>query len=175
MLSFKWSFKFWIALIALILALILVGRVTWSWLNDGITLEDGTDPGIALDVMMCLALAVAASWLWSAAAMLRHCAAHGGSAYTLTAEGIEDALTCRIVLAFIFVLPVKCIPWEAVTYADAEVCYIRARRKNIRAGFLARTAVAVYGFQLSHAFMKPKMTREQFDTYVTPRLPVKPL
>ena len=46
MKTYKLNTKYLICLIALLLILILVGRVTWSWLNGGITMEDGTDPGI---------------------------------------------------------------------------------------------------------------------------------
>ena len=171
MTNHKLNTQFLICLIALLLILILVGRVTWSWLNDGITMEDGTDPGIGLDVVMCIALVISLSWLWSAIVMFRQLVKHGCRAFTVTEEGIENTLTFVILFAFIFVLPVKKIPWDNITYADDEDCYIRARRKDIEAGFLAKTIVAVKGYSFCNGFIKPKMTREAFEKYVLPRIP----
>lgn len=171
MKTYKLNTKYLICMIALLLILILVGRVTWSWLNGGITMEDGTNPGIGLDVAMSIALVISLSWLWSAIVMLRQLVTHRGSAYTVTEECIENTLTFVILFAFIFVLPVKKIPWDVITYADDEDCYIRARRKDIEAGFLAKTIVAVKGYSFCNGFIKPKMTREEFDKYVFPRIP----
>ena len=171
MKTYKLNTKYLICLIALLLILILVGRVAWSWLNDGITMEDGTDPGIGLDVAMSIALVISLSWLWSAIVMFRQLVTHRCSAFTVTEEGIENTLTFVILFAFIFVLPVKKIPWDAITYADDEDCYIRARRKDIEVGFLAKTIVAVKGYSFCHSFIKPKMTREEFEKYVLPKVP----
>lgn len=171
MRTFKLNARALVCLIALILVLVLVGRVTWMWLHGEIV--DAQEPGtaVALDVMMPIALVITSSWLWAAVVLLRQYLVHGGRAFTLTDAGIENTLTFVILFSFVFVLPVKCIPWEAVTYADPEEIYIRARRKDIRAGFWAKTIVAVKGYSFCQGFCKPKMTRQEFEAYVLPRLP----
>lgn len=168
---YKLNAKFLFCFAALILALVLAGRVSYSWLTDQITVEGEKGSALLLDIVMPLALLITLSWLWSAVVMLRQYAVHGGQAFTLTEEGIEDTLTFVIIFALIFVLPVKRIPWSAVTYADGEEGYLRAKRGPIQAGFLAKTVVAFRGYQFCHSFIKPKLTREDFDTYVKPRLP----
>lgn len=173
MLSRKLNAKAFICFIALILVLALIGRVTWMWLNDQIVVEQESGYDVSLNVMMPIALVIASSYLWSALVLLRQYLVHGGKAFTLTEKGIENTLTFVIIFAFVFVLRVKCIPWEAVTYADAETIYIRAKRKHIRAGFLAKTIVTVKGFLFCHGFCKTKLTREEFETYVLPRIPEK--
>ena len=173
MLSRKLSAKALISLIALILVLGLVGRVTWMWLNGQIVEEHEPGADAALNVMMPIALVIASSYLWSALVLLRQYLVYGGKAFTLTEKGIENTLTFVIMFAFVFVLRVKCIPWETVTYADAENIYIRAGRKHIRAGFLAKTIVAVKGFLFCHGFCKPELSREEFEAYVLPWIPEK--
>ena len=173
MLSRKLNAKTIICLVALLLVLALVGRVTWMWLNDEIVDEREPGTAVSLNVMMPIALIVASSYLWSALVLLRQYLVHGGKAFTLTENGIENTLTFVIIFAFVFVLRVKCIPWDAVTYADAENIYIRAKRKRIRAGFLAKTIVGVKGFLFCHGFCKRKLTRDEFETYVLPRVPEK--
>lgn len=170
MITYKLNVKFLIFLIILILVLIMVGRVTYMWIND-----ETTDEGDALEIMMPLILLISLSWLWSVIVMLRQYIVHKGRAFTLTEAGIENTLIVTIVFALIFVLPVKWIPWEAVTYSDGEEKYIRVKRKYIRAGFLAKTFVALLGYQFCLGFTKPKMTRQDYETWIKPRLPEKTL
>ena len=103
--------------------------------------------------------------------MWRQLVVHKGKAFTITEQGVENTLTCVILFALIFVLPVKRIPWEAITYADDEDTYIRAKRKGVEAGFLAKTIVAVKGYSFCAGFIKPKMTRAEFENTVVARIP----
>lgn len=160
-------------MVVLILVLVLAGRVTYMWLNDEIVYMQKNGAEIALDVMMPIALIITSSYLWSAVVLLRQYLIHGGRAFTLTETGITNTLTFVIIFAFVFVLPVRCIPWDAVTYADAEEVYIRAKRKGIRAGFWAKTIVAVKGYTFCHGFCNPQLSREEFKTHILPHVPEK--
>ncbi len=168
----KLNWRFWTALVGLLLVLVLAAKgISMLWTE---TILDETDTPLGMGVQRALAVAmmvVCSSWLYSALVMLKQCIVYRGRGFILTEEGVEHTLTFVIFLAFVFVLPVRCIPWSAVKAWDAEEGYIRVRRKPIRAGFIAKTLIAVRGYSFCYSFVKPELSREEFEQFILPRLP----
>ena len=164
--------RFWTALIGLLLILVLAAKgVSVLWTD---TILDETDTPLGMGVQRTLAvmiMVICSSWLYSALVMLKQCIVHRGRGFILTEEGVEHTLTFVLFLAFVFVLPVRRIPWSAVKAWDAETGYIRVRRKPIRAGFLAKTLIAVKGYSFCNSFVKPELSSEEFEQFILPRLP----
>ncbi len=92
---------------------------------------------------------------------------HKGAIITLTDAGVENTLVFIWLFAFVFIRPVKLIPWEAVKYCDEEDGhpYLRLRTKEIRARWLARLILRVQGFGFLYTFAKPKVIAEDIRPY----------
>lgn len=113
MLKVKLSIKFYIISMVLFL-LVVFGWYSLYFINTNeILTEDnlplGTDEKLAISVLITLVLA---SWTVSLLVMIRHI--FKGCAYYMDNEGIHNTLSATIVLAFIFVVPVKEIPYSAI-------------------------------------------------------------
>ena len=90
-----------------------------------------------------------------------------GAVITLTDRGIENTLVFTWLFAFVFIRPVKLIPWEAVKYYDENDGhpYVRLRTKEVRAGWLARLILRMWGFMFLHSFVKPHVSAEDVNVY----------
>ena len=90
-----------------------------------------------------------------------------GSVITLTDKGIENTLAFTWLFAFVFIRPVKLIPWESVKYYDENDGhpYVRLRTKEVRAGWLARLILRMWGFMFLHSFVKPHVSAEDVNVY----------
>lgn len=89
-----------------------------------------------------------------------------GNGLTITSNGIENTVVFIYVLAFIIVVPVKQIPWEAVTYYDPNnnAPYIRVKRSQVEAGWFAKLLLLL-GYHFCYSFVKPCVTDEDIAPY----------
>ena len=104
--------------------ILLFGVVIFGWygvyfLNaNEIMMEDAPmDPGTKL-VFTVLLSAIVLSWSVSFLALMRQILL--GRAFTLDDEGVHDTATAVNLLAFIFVVPVRKIPYDAIEKIDEE-------------------------------------------------------
>lgn len=109
----KLNAKFYIVS-ALLLGIVVLGWYGIYFLNaneilmeDNIPMDDTTK--LFFSVVMC---AVVLSWTFSLLALVRQIIL--GQAFSLDYEGIHHTSTAINVLAFIFVVPVKNIPYNAI-------------------------------------------------------------
>ena len=121
---------------------------------------------------LCIFAAVALFLpLWtyalSAFRLWRQVIKYKGAVITLTDAGIENTLVFTWLFAFVFVKPVKLIPWEAVKYYgdDEGHPYVRLHVKKIKAGWLAGLILRLYGFLFHVSFVKPRVSAEDVSVY----------
>ena len=115
----KLSPKIYITLL-LLFALTAFGAWGTYYLNvNEILMEDGTPMGADVKLMMTIVLgSVVLSWGLSFLCLLFH--ALRGEAFHMDGDGIHATITFVSFLAFIFVVPVSCIPYEAITHTATE-------------------------------------------------------
>lgn len=90
-----------------------------------------------------------------------------GTVMTLTEAGVENTLVFAWLFAFVFIQPVKLIPWEAVTYYDADdgKPYIRVKVSRVKAGWLGKLILKILGFPFHLSFAKPAAREEDLQPY----------
>ena len=127
----NWRFWFFTGLFGLISAMAVY--VIALLLRGGVSDENGNVIGGAFRfIMVFLFSLVALTYLFSFFTMLRQYFFFVGSAFEITANGIENTMTFVCLGAFIFVFPVRRIPWHAITTCMVdEGIYIRMKRRDI--------------------------------------------
>ena len=107
------------------------------------------------------------SYLRSALCLWIQILRYKSAVITLTDAGIENTLVFTWLFAFVFIRPVKLIPWEAVKYSDEESGrpYIRVRVKETQARWLARLILRIQGFIFLYSFVKPRVDLEDIRPY----------
>ena len=107
------------------------------------------------------------SYLRSAWYLWRQLIRFKSAVITLTDRGIENTLVFTWLFAFVFIRPVKLIPWEAVKYYAPEDGhpYVRLRAKEVKAGWLARLILRLKGYIFLVSFVKPRVLSEDVEIY----------
>ena len=72
-----------------------------------------------------------------------------------------------ILLGSIIVLPVRCIPWEAITCYVEEGNYpcIRVKIKQVQASVFAKVLLWIMGYHFCYGFVKPQVAPEDIAKY----------
>ena len=107
------------------------------------------------------------SYLRSALCLWIQILRYKSAVITLTDRGIENTLVFTWLFAFVFIRPVKLIPWEAVKYYAPEDGhpYVRLRAKEVKAGWLARLILRLKGYIFLVSFVKPRVLSEDVEIY----------
>ncbi len=81
---------------------------------------------------------IALTWIWSALVFLSYCVR--GIGFVMDEKGISQTFVGFGLLAFILILPVKQIPWDAVTAVEKENGEIKLKLQTskVKASFLAK-------------------------------------
>lgn len=161
--------KFYITLVFLLTVIALIAKVFFMLYTDQVSYGENEEAitGWFRILITCLFALPTSSYIISAVSMIKHLIRNGATAIKLTPNGVEDTLVGMVFLAFIFIVPVKLIPWEAVKYSSKtnDMPYIRVRRKMINAGFLARIIISIKGFSFCPLFAKPQVKYEELEPY----------
>ncbi|MCQ2449291.1 MAG: hypothetical protein MJ132_03780 [Clostridia bacterium] len=119
MLTAKPSAKFYVAT-ALLLSIVAIGWYGLCFLNaNRILMEDDTpmDSGTKLFLTVAMGLVVL-SWSISLVTLVR--AMLRQSVFQIDEKGIHHTAMAKMIFAFIFVIPVKTIPFEAIQRVTEE-------------------------------------------------------
>ena len=168
MKEYKAGWRYYFFLIFFFLVSLMGIRVIWMLLNGEVLNGDeemSREMAIFLSVMMGLAFS---TYIETAVALIWQLVRFRGCCLQITASGVENTLVYVNILAFVLVLPVKRIPWEAVKYADLDdqTPYIRVDPKQVEAGTLAKLLLKILGFQFALSFVKPQVTSEDVKPFV---------
>jgi len=163
----KLNAKFAICLAAIIVVILLAIRCIYMFFTGQIIDEKGESCGKVLDTVFGLLFSIiASSYIYSAITMLRQYIFHSGNAFELTERGIENTMVSINILAFIFVMPVKCIPWDAVKSVspDGSGYDASVNIKKVKANFLAKL-VLLTGYGFCNKFTKEKITEDELHLF----------
>lgn len=132
----------------------------------------GDDLTVGENKFLCIFAAVVLflplmSYARSSYYLWRQLIQYKGAVITLTDRGIENTLVFTWLFAFVFIRPVKLIPWESVKYYDEDDGhpYVRLHTKEVRARWLARLILRMWGFLFLHSFVKPHVSAEDVSAY----------
>lgn len=166
MKEYKAGWRYYFFLIFFSLVSVLGARVIWMLLSGEVM--DGDEEmsrGMAIFLSVLIGLAFS-TYIETAAVLLWQLIRFDGCALEITENGIENTLVYVNILAFMFVFPVKRIPWEAVKYADFDdEPYIRVDTKQVRAGWFAKAILFVLGYHFCLPFVKPKVSCDDVRCY----------
>lgn len=164
----KVGWRFWFFLIFLAAVLPLGVRVICMLLSGEIVMEDNSpiSPLVAwgISAILCFPLL---TYFISVLTMLRQVIVYKRRALTITYEGLENTLTFVNLFAFILVVPIKFIPWEAINYYDDKEKFpcVRVSVKQIKASPIAKAILFVRGYMFCANFCKPIVTHSEIDQY----------
>lgn len=170
MKTYKAAWRYYFFAILFTAVSLMGARVLYMLLTEGVSFGDDLTAGenrflsILLTVVLFFPLL---SYLRSAWYLWRQLIKFKGAVITLTDAGIENTLVFTWLFAFVFIRPVKLIPWEAVKYSDEESGrpYIRVRVKETQARWLARLILRIQGFIFLYSFVKPRVDLEDIRPY----------
>lgn len=166
---FKLNWKVYFFLSFFSLVIIIGARAVYMLLGGQVSYgEDGEEIGKGLSVFMAVLVSlVLSTYFITVLNLLKQIICFKRTALTITENGIENTLILLNLFAFVFVVPVKLIPWEAVKYFDSDngIPYIRINIKEIEAGFLAKAVLFVLGYDFCFGFVKPHVCVEDVLQY----------
>lgn len=107
------------------------------------------------------------TYFYSCVIMLRQCIKYQGRAYELTEYGIENTITAIVFLAFVFVLPVKRIPWHAIRMMEKKKRFYQVIVSvgMVDASLLAKAIIFIRGYNFCHKFSTPYVAHEEINYY----------
>ena len=163
-----WRYYFFLILFT---ATSLVGARALYMLFAG-QVSFGDDLTVGENKFLCIFAAVVLflplmSYARSSYYLWRQLIKYKGAVITLTDMGIENTLVFTWLFAFVFIRPVKLIPWETVKYYDENDGhpYVRLRTKEVQAGWTARLILRLWGYMFLHSFVKPHVSAEDVCAY----------
>lgn len=104
--------KFYIVTVLLACMVVFGWYGVWFWSANEIMMEDAPMSAEMKTLFAVLMALIVSTWTLSLFTLLRQILA--GAAFTLDRNGIHTTATAIIVLAFIIVVPVKRIPFDAI-------------------------------------------------------------
>ena len=162
----KAGWRYYFFLVFFGAASILGLRVIWMLLNGQVM--DGDQPmsrGVAVILSIVIGIAFS-TYIETTLILLWQLLRYNGCGLEITEKGVEHTLVWVNILCIVLVLPVRCIPWEAVKYADLENGpYIRVHVKQVDAGLLAKAILWVLGYHFCYSFVKPAVTSGEIERY----------
>ena len=118
MKAYKATWRYYFFLILFSLASILGLRVLYMLMNGQVSDENGEPLDKLFVILTCtIIIVVLLTWIPTCLKMLWQLFKYK-SLLTITPNGIENTLVVLYMFAFVIVIPVKLIPWEAVKYYD---------------------------------------------------------
>ena len=168
--TYKAAWRYYFFLILFTSTFLLGARCEQMLLTTQVSFGD--DLTVGENRFLCIFAAVILffpllSYLQSAYYLWRQLIKFKGTVITLTDAGVENTLVCIWILAFVFIRPVKLIPWASVKYYDQDNGhpYVRLHTKQAKAGWLARLILRIQGYIFLYSFVKPPVSTEDVDGY----------
>lgn len=112
MLKTKLNVKFCIVTVLLLSIVALAWYGIYFIKTNEVMTEDGPMGDGTRSLIAALLSVVALSWTASLLTMIRQIVL--GSGFVMDENGIHDTATAVMIFSFIFVVPVKCIPYDAI-------------------------------------------------------------
>jgi hypothetical protein len=153
--TYRLSGGFFLAYVGLLLAcIIVVIGLTMSF--SGVVVDEFGRPlgseAMQTDILIAI---VSITWLGSFVVLTRQLFVHR-SAFRTSKEGLHDVTVGGIFLAFIIIIPIRFIPWEAVVIdSHSPFPSFRIRKEFYRDfPFMTRLILRLYGLRLSFFYAR---------------------
>ena len=137
-------------------------------IKDEITAAGGIiDKGIVSPVNIALAVCFT-SYLLTAGVLVQTYLNNKGCGFTITDEGIANTFIVLDFFAIYLALPVKLIPWDAITEIhDEETCICAtADKKKVRTSLLGQLVIAKSGFCFCRGLVTPQVQKQDIEDYI---------
>lgn len=156
----KLNFRFAVCLGILAAVLMLVASFLYRLFSGEVIDESGTDVPMIIKVLIAV---IASTYLVSAITMLRQYIVNRGTAFELSDSGIGNTMVCVMLFAIILVIPVKCIPWEAVkcVYIEPDGYKAEIDTEKLNINFLSKLILKFSGYHFCNKFTKVSVTEEE--------------
>ncbi len=158
----NWKVYTFIAFFSFVL--FMAGKAVYMLLSGQVIDENGESfDGILAIIPSILIIIVCSTYLRTVLSLLKNVIKYKGKAFTIDNNGIHNTLTYINFLAFIFVLPIKFIPWSAVSYVDMSggPMYIRVKVKECKMSLLAKLVVGIKGYAFCYTFKKGDLNENE--------------
>lgn len=153
--------KFLLATLALSTVVVLCVSTSYKLLSSKIIIEDANiNSGLLLAAILII---VSISYLYSVIVMIRQYVVYSKSAFTITGEGIQNTIVGMNLLAFIFVAPIKEIPWDAIKSIEKTQGFYIAKLdlKKVQAGPIAKLTIKMTGYKFCSSFLSGSIDDEE--------------
>ena len=121
----KWGWRIYAAAVLLLGAVCIAVDAIWFLQSHSVEMDGAPMSPAVKGLFTLLSGAVTVSWVISLVAVVGRLI--GGTAWRMDETGIHSTLNGTILFAFIFVIPVKHIPWAAVSSLAVEDGVLTAR------------------------------------------------
>lgn len=145
----------------------VLGCYAISMLLRGEVMDGDQEMSRSMALFLSVGLTLAIStYIETTLILLWQLVRHDGCGMQITSKGVENTLVWVNVLCVVFVLPVRCIPWEAVKYTDFDDDpYIRVDVKKVDTSPVARLILLALGYSFLAGFVKPRVTVSEVERY----------
>ncbi len=164
MIERKFNWKVYTFIVFFSFVLFMAGKAVYMLLGGQVTDESGKTLNGALAIIpSILIIIVCSTYLLTVLSLLKNVLKYKGKAFTIDEKGIHNTLTFINFFAFIFVLPIKFIPWSAVSYVDMSggPMYIRVKVKECKMSLLAKLVVSIKGYAFCYSFKKGNLKENE--------------
>jgi len=164
MIERKFNLKVYFFIAFFGFVLFMAGKAVYMLLNGDITDESGeTLTGALAVIPSVLIILVCSTYLITVLSLLKNVIKYKGNAFVIDDKGIHNTLTFINFLAFVFVVPVKFIPWSAVSYVDMSggPMHIRVKVRECKMSLLAKLVVGIKGYSFCYSFKKGNLNESE--------------
>lgn len=164
MFTKKWNAKIYLATAFLGGVLALIGYSVYLTVTGQVSDENGDRLAPVWKIIFCVVIAiVGSSYLITFLMLIKQLLRHRSTAFTLDSNGIHNTLCIIMLFAFALVVPVKCIPWNAVKRLDTEdeVVSVHLNTAQVQTSWLGKLILAVRGYSFCYTFTTEPVSEEE--------------
>lgn len=166
MQEYKLNWRFWFFLLLFLDISILLISIIPSIITDLTVIDPKTDAE-GENIILIAFIIILPIYLLTVITMFYHYFRYNGHGLEITNNGIENTYVFTLFLAFGIFVPVKLIPWEAITKYSNEndLPVISVNPKMIKANFIAKFILTIINYNFCYSFVKPKINKEDIEKY----------
>ncbi len=162
MAEYKPNGRFWfITLLNFALSAMSAYAVIFTFKNE--IKFSGRHEGMTEETLIYVFGFAAACFLISGSAIVLHLIKNKGNVMTVSYEGVSNGLVISMLGCFFIIIPVKFIPWQAITEVDDEqngLIVARLETSKIKANPLAKLILKITGFNFCSGLITPALHKE---------------
>ena len=167
-LKYKLNGRFWLTVAFFGVVSVLGFYVLFGIIKDEFGASAGaTDNNMPYPVILAMAICFA-SYLMTVGVLVQTYLNNKGCGFTITDEGIANTFIVLNFFAIYLALPVKLIPWDAITeIQDEETCICATiDKKKVRTSLLGQLVLGKSGFHFCRGLVTPQVQKQDIEDYI---------